>query len=407
MDAALMTRYLTAHRRILAVVAAVAVLAALLASLLTRGQGAPSAVPQTSAPLSLQASVRTGIAAYVPPIHHVFVINIENEDEDNTWGDASRAPYLAKTLRAKGVLLDNYYGTAHNSEPNSIAQISGQGPNASMQFDCQTFSDFQQVASASQGQAVGTVGCVFPKSVKTIADQIAAKGRSWRGYMDGMAAPCQHPAIGSVDTTQKATKRSQYATRHDPFMYFHSIIDRPGYCRAHVVNLNRLTRDLRTVRTTRNLTYITPDLCDDGHDATCVDRRRKGGLAGVDAFMKTWVPRILSSPAYRRNGMLIITADESDGPTSDSSACCGETSTNVPQAGLAGPGGGAVGALVISPWTQGGTWSTTPYNHYALLASLEEIFRLPKLGYAGAPGLDRFGLDVYNDGWWRTPPKRG
>ena len=396
-----MTRYLTAHRRILGGVAAVAVLAAVLASLLTRGPAAPSAVPETSAPLSLQASVRTGIAAYVPPIRHVFVINIENEDEDNTWGDTSAAPYLAKTLRARGVLLNNYFGTAHNSEPNYIAQISGQGPNASMQFDCQTFADFLQVGSAAQDQAVGTSGCVFPASVQTIADQLVAKGRTWRGYMDGMATSCEHPAVGSVDTTQKATKRSQYATRHDPFMYFHSIIDHPAYCRSHVVSLNRLTKDLRWASTTRNLTYITPDLCDDGHDATCADGRREGGLAQVDAFMKTWVPRILASRAYQRNGMLIITADEADSPQSDATACCGEgPGPNSPLPGIAGLGGGRIGALVLSHWTSGNTWSTTPYNHYSLLASLEEIFRLPKLGMARVTGLPVFGLDVYNNGWW-------
>lgn len=54
---------------------------------------------------------------------------------------------------------------------------------------------------------------------------------------------------------------------------------------------------------------------------------------------------------------------------------------------------------MISHWTRGGTWSTTPYNHYSLLASIEEIFGLPYLGYANAAGLNPFGLDVYNNGW--------
>ena len=66
---------------------------------------------------------------YVPPIRHVFVINIENKGYDTTWGDDSPAPYLAKKLRAKGVLLSSYYGTAHNSLGNYLAQISGQGPD--------------------------------------------------------------------------------------------------------------------------------------------------------------------------------------------------------------------------------------------------------------------------------------
>ena len=54
---------------------------------------------------------------------------------------------------------------------------------------------------------------------------------------------------------------------------------------------------------------------------------------------------------------------------------------------------------MISRWTQGNTWSTTPYNHYSLLASIEEIFRLPRLGHASVGTLNRFGLDVYNSGW--------
>jgi hypothetical protein len=110
-----------------------------------------------------------------------------------------------------------------------------------------------------------------------------------------------------------------------------------------------------------------------------------------------WVPRIISSPAFRRDGVLIITFDESEGPQSDSDACCGEgPGPNSPLPGITGLGGGRVGALVISPFVRGGTWSTTHYNHYSLLASIEELFGLPKLGYAAQPGLNRFGLDVYN-----------
>jgi hypothetical protein len=140
-------------------------------------------------------------------------------------------------------------------------------------------------------------------------------------------------------------------------------------------------------------------LCDDGHDAPCADGR-PGGLRTVNTWMKKWVPRILASPAYQRNGMLIITADESDSPQKDSSSCCGEgPGPNSPLPGIFGLGGGVVGALVLSHWTRPGTWSTTPYNHYSLLASLEDIFGLRHLGYARTGGLNRFGLDIYNNGW--------
>ena len=110
-----------------------------------------------------------------------------------------------------------------------------------------------------------------------------------------------------------------------------------------------------------------------------------------------------SFPAFLKNGMLVITADEADGAPQDSSDCCGElTGPNTANPGLFGPGGGKIGALVISHFTQPGTWSTTPYNHYSLLASLEEIFRLPKIGMARQSGLPVFGLDVYNNGWWNN-----
>lgn len=120
-------------------------------------------------------------------------------------------------------------------------------------------------------------------------------------------------------------------------MYFQGIIGNQKYCQHHVVPLTRLPRNLRKVRTTPNLVYITPDLCRDGHDTPCADGS-PGGLKSVDTFMKRWVPRILRSPAYQKNGMLVITADEADSPSSDSDACCGEVAgPNSPQPGITGP----------------------------------------------------------------------
>ena len=334
---------------------------------------------------------------YVPPVGHVFVINIENKGYDTTWGATSAAPYLSQTLRSQGVLLNSYYGTAHNSQPNYIAQISGQGPNPQMQGDCQIYSQFAGTGTVPPGQAVGD-GCVFPASVPNLATQMTSAGRSWKGYMEDMGAPCRHPGLNTQDTTQTAKVGDQYATRHNPFMYFAAITN-SSTCAQHVVDLSNLGTDLASTSSTPQLSYITPNLCDDGHDSPCVDGR-PGGLASVDAWMKVWVPKILNSPAYKKDGMLVITADEADSPQSDATACCGEgPGPNSPLPGITGLGGGRVGALVLSHWTTGGTWSTTPYNHYSLLASLEDIFALPYLGYAQTTGLNKFGLDIYNNGW--------
>jgi hypothetical protein len=37
------------------------------------------------------------------------------------------------------------------------------------------------------------------------------------------------------------------------------------------------------------------------------------------------------------------------------------------------------------------------FNHYSLLGSIEKLFGLHKLGYAGATGLPVFGIGVFNN----------
>ena len=365
------------------------------------GSAALVVLAVVAALLALLPSAQGSERRAVPPVRHVFVVNIENKDYDRTWGSDPGSPYLARTLRKQGVLLKDYYGTAHHSLGNYLAQISGQGPDQSIQDDCSYFTNFQWTGhTLSPGQYVadpgGSGGCVFPKETPTLAGQLDAAGYSWRGYMEDMGTSCRHPKVGTKDQMQQAQPDEQYATRHNPFMYFHSIIDRPKYCASHVVDLSRLTHDLGHVSRTRNLTYITPDLCSDGHDAPCADGR-PGGFKSINAWMKKWIPQILASPAFQEDGLLVITADESDGVDSDSSACCGEgPGPNASQPGISGLGGGKVGALVISPFTEPGTTTTTAYNHYSLLASIEDAFGLEHLGYASAGDLPRFGSDIYS-----------
>ena len=82
-----------------------------------------------------------GEATAKPP-QHVFVIVLENEDADTTFGPASPAPYLAQTLTAQGAFVPGYYGIGHNSLDDYIAMVSGQAPNIETQADCPLFTDF-------------------------------------------------------------------------------------------------------------------------------------------------------------------------------------------------------------------------------------------------------------------------
>ena len=376
-----------------------------------------------------------GIAAHpkppaVPAIRHVFIVVLENEAYDSSFGPASPAPYL-KSLRALGAAVPNYYGTSHMSLGNYLTLISGQAPNPATNFDCEIFSDFVSSGVTPDGQAIGK-GCVYPPGIQTVANQLEGAGLRWKAYMEDMgnkpereSPTCAHPPLGAADNTEVATVGDQYATRHNPFVYFHAIIDTQS-CRQQVVNLKELATDLRTVATTPNYAFITPNLCHDGHDGggseRCVDGQ-PGGLVSADAFLRQLLPQIMASPAYRRDGLLIVTFDES-GIADDydsvgqavnmangaAAACCVEPSgPNIapyradpaPAAqgmngpGLVGPGGGRIGAVMLSPFIRPGTVSRNAYNHYSLLRSVEDIFGLGHLGFAGQPGLRGFGADIY------------
>jgi hypothetical protein len=362
--------------------------------------GAGLAACGTTSSLHPDSPASSVQAKFARPPRHVFLIVLENEPYQVTFGARSPAPYLAHALPKQGALLKQYFGIGHSSLDNYIAMISGQAPNHDTQRDCHVYAQFRRSTPGfdANGQIRGN-GCVYPADVKTLANQLQDAGFSWKGYMEDMGADpareanaCGHVKIGEVDDTNHASVKDEYADKHDPFVYFHSIIDDHANCAAHVVNLDELVDDLQTVATTPNFSYITPDLCHDGHDAPC-NSGEPGGLISADKFLREWVPRITSSPAFKQDGVLIVTFDEG----TDAEACCGETSPRgAPLPGIFGHGGGRIGAVALSPFVKPGTVSDVPYNHYSLLRSIESWFGLPYLGYTGQHGLHAFGSDVFN-----------
>lgn len=341
----------------------------------------------------------------LPPIRHVFVLILENESYTTSFARDSPAPYLARSLARKGALLTNYFGVGHYSLDNYLALVSGQAPNDETQQDCLIFSEFHATAPVGPNGQVPGSGCVYPQVVKTLPDQLEAAGLTWKAYMEDMgnnpardAATCAHVPVGAPETTDGAQIGDQYATKHNPFMYFHTIIDDQPRCDAHVVNLTQLRQDLKSLATTANFVFITPNLCHDGHDDPCVDGSR-GGLHAVNEFLREWVALIEKSPAFRADGLLLITFDEAGtlGPVG-SMGCCGPQP--LPGApfppGLNGPGGGRIGALLLSRFVKAGAVSHVAYNHYSTLRTVEAIFGLESLGYAAAPETHAFGMDVFS-----------
>jgi len=402
----------------------------------------------------------------LPPVKHVWIIQLENKSYDESFV-ANSNTYLWHDLPAQGALLRQYYGTGHLSLDNYIAQLSGQAVNLDTQLDCSRVVNVTPgtitptttvggVTNPASGQANGP-GCVYPSGVVTLADQLeaaapttATKSLAWRGYLGDMgrnpkreqvtcgrpldasgqpadpAAIGNPPAVGgTADGTQGATATDQYAARHNPFIYFHSIIDDPQRCSAHVVPLEPtaggpaggLAADLASAATTPAFSYITPNLCDDAHDATCVGPNlaggTQGGLFAADLFLKKWVPKITASPAFADGGMLVVTFDEGDVAgaldvgSSSAPALAAQTATScclqppaqvtplngVAANGIAGNGGGQVGAVVLSPFVRPGSVSDIGYNHFSLLRSLEDLLGVTSggadgkghLGYAALP----------------------
>jgi hypothetical protein len=363
-------------------------------------------------------------------VGHVWLINVENKSYAETYGGATPT-YLNSTLRRQGGLLEQYYGIGHLSLDNYIAQLSGQAPTLLTQSDCQVYVDVVPGVAGPDGQAIGQ-GCVYPASVKTLPDQLDAVGKTWKGYMEDMGndpsrepdrcgAPPLDPTNGMRDGTQTATATDQYAARHNPFVYFHSILDRtygdaPNHatCVTNVVPLTALATDLaKKPADVPNFNLITPNLCDDGHDDPCVGKDVDGGTASglkaVDLWLQKYIPMIEASRAFQQDGLIIVSGDEAE--SSDSTSCCNEESGyNTPLAGgggitsgSPGPGGGRIGTLVIGHGVKPDSTSTTAYNHYSLLRSLEDLFGVTTggadgqghLGYAGATGLVPFGKDVF------------
>jgi hypothetical protein len=333
----------------------------------------------------------------LPPIRHVFVIVLENKGfaDDFVLGQAA-APYLTQTLPSMGVLIPRYYGTGHASADNYIAMVSGQPPTPASKNDCP--DPLQPVApdSVSPYGLAKSDGCLYPPNFETVADQLTERGLTWKGYMEDIPALCSplksNPAAGT-----------HYARKHNPFVFFRSLID-SGQCAADDVGLGQLSGDLASASRTPNLVYITPNECNDGH-TNCTQPAGSNPvtdtffeLQQADAFLKQWVPKILASPAYEQDGLLLVTFDEAD---ADVTACCNEQPGPADpnpggEFGSPGPGGGQTGAIAISPFIAPGTTSTGEYNHYSLLRSMEDLICAPHLGFAGQQGLVPFGSDVYD-----------
>ncbi len=355
-------------------------------------------------------------AETLPPVKHVFLIVLGENGYEETFGASSPAPYLARTLTEKGELLSNYYAVAKGDLANQIALLSGQGPTPETAVNCPNYTDVLPGTVSPEGQVEGA-GCVYPATTPTLPGQLVEKKLSWRAYVEdigngaaaGQATSCRHPLPGGPDTSPVPLPGDAYVTWRNPFVYFHSLLD-GGECAENDVGFDRLVADLKTAKRTPALSYIVPSACHAGGELPC-EAGRPAGPVAAEAFLQLLVPAIEASPAYKEGGLIAITSSQApqSGPHADPSGCCiAPAYSNLPPepepepAAAAGPvkpsgGGGRVGLLLISPFVTPGTVNETGYyNHFSLLLSIEQLFELEPLGYAGELALAPFDSTVYN-----------
>jgi phospholipase C len=267
-------------------------------------------------------STRPQGAARPGAVSHVVLVVEENHEFGQVIG-SRKAPFLNR-LATEGTLLTGYYAIGHPSLPNYIALVAGDP--LGIHNDCRSCQ----------------------RHGRTLVDQLQAARISWKAYYQGLPAPCS-----------AAARAGAYVKKVDPFLHLDSVRSSPLRCRR-VVPLTQLNADLGRGRLPR-FAMVTPDLRHDMHS---------GSIRQADTFLHRLDRQVLAASPRRSGILLIVTFDEG---SSDH--------------GLHGRrGGGHVATIVVGPGVPAGAQDPAPYDHYALLRSLERRFGLRPLRHAADRG---------------------
>jgi hypothetical protein len=305
--------------------------------------------PSNDTPVTNDTPTPTG--PQYPAIKHVWLITLAGRTIDAT-----------NELAAQGTLLTGYKAVTTGSLANTVALISGQKPNPDTQADCPTYKPVDPGTVGDAGQAQGS-GCVYSPEVFTLPDQLVAAGKTWRAYIDGIGTPCRHPDLGAPDPWTQPRPDDPYVTHRNPFVYFTTITSSPD-CATEVVGTDALDADLADKAKTPSLSVVIPRVSD-------VQPR---DLAAEDTWLKDTVDRITASAAYKKDGLVVITSDQSD---------------------PAAPGDGKIGALLLSKFVEKGGTLDTEYDHLSLLKTLAGVFSLRELGAAQDKKVKPFAESVF------------
>ena len=251
--------------------------------------------------------------AKVPRLDRIVVVVFENKTFDELIGSPA-APTFNR-LAGRYSLLTRYYALARPSLPNYLALVSG----------------------STQGVGETCTECVF--DAQNLADTIEASGRTWKTYAEGL------PARGFT-----GAESGLYVKRHNPFVYFTSVVSKPARLRR-VVPYSDFVPDLKRGKLP-DFSLVIPDLCNGMHDCS---------VGRGDAWLEKFLRPLLGNPQLA-GGAVIVTFDEPHGRDTIEK--------------------GRLATLVLGPLVRPGARSGTMYTHYGLLRTIEDAWRLPHLGKA-------------------------
>lgn len=264
---------------------------------------------------------------------HVWLIMMENKS-DSQIVDNPAAPYINSLIR-RYAFASNYYGVAHPSLPNYVATIAGSTFGSHSDNPSQRFTG------------------------KTIVGQLASHHLTWKAYMESM------PKVGFTGNFASILGVPLYARKHDPFMLMTSILGSASK-REHVVPGSQIYADLRTGRSP-NFSYVVPNLCHDMHGTDVLSTgcpTSESGLIGEgNRYLSDLIPKILHSSSWTSGSAVFIIWDEGVGSGRS----------------VFGYYGGLVPAIIISKNRSGHVVSSTLYDHYSLLKTVEQMWHLPCL----------------------------
>ncbi len=308
-------------------------------------------VPSTVTGFASEARSPQSDTSFVPD--RIIVIVMENHSFDDIIGatDLSGnhllAPFFTQIAQASG-LSTLYFGVAHPSLPNYLSMIAGN-----------SFGIHDDNASCYAVPRAPSRPC-HGFTTKNLVDSLDAAGISWASYNQSM------PHEGFLGAQYPSKGDGLYRQKHNPFMYFKDI----------ATNKTRLTR-IRTfgalMYTLNNkllprFSYIVPDECHDMHGSVPYCPGPNDALIEAgDSEVEHLVQAIIGSGSFTRRSLMFITFDEGD----NNLGCCDSPPVQA---------GGHLPTIVIAG-VPGVRLSAQPYNHYSLLATIETLWGLPKLGY--------------------------